>query len=82
LNTTFTIDAATFTDAGGNMDISSNIIPGLCVLPGEYVAASWAHVVGAGTMQPLNMNWNFRQVGNVNEAEPAATTIVYSDVFG
>ena len=71
LNTPFVIDAASFTDAGGDIDISSTIIPGRCVLPDEYLAASWVHVVGAGTMQPLNMNWNFFPVGQA-EPEPVA----------
>lgn len=83
LNTTFTISAATFTDAGGNIDISSNIIPGLCVLDNEYLACSWVHVVGGNTMQPLNMNWNFRPVGG-GEPEPAPTYTLgqYAQVFG
>lgn len=81
LNTTFTVSAATFTDAGGNIDISSSIVPGLCVLDNEYLACSWVHVVGGNTLQPLNMNWNFRPVGGA-EPEPPATTIVYTDVFG
>lgn len=71
LNSTFTITPANFTDAGGNIDISSAILPNRCVLPGEYLACSWVHVVGAGTMQPLNMNWNLRPV-NANEPEPVA----------
>lgn len=71
LNSTFTITAANFTDAGGNIDISSTILPNRCVLPGEYLACSWVHVVGAGTMQPLNMNWNLRPA-NVSEPEPTA----------
>lgn len=81
LNTTFTISAATFTDPGGNIDISSTIIPGLCVLEDEYLACSWVHVVGGNTLQPLNMNWNFRPASG-NEPEPPATTTVYADVFG
>ena len=83
LNNTFTITAANFTDPGGDIDISGNIIPGLCVLPGEYLAASWVHVVGGNTMQPLNMNWNFAQVGAAEE-EPAPTYTLaqYAMVFG
>lgn len=81
LNNAYTITPATFTDPGGNIDISSTIIPGLCVLDGEYLACSWVHA-GGPVMQPLNMNWNFRPVGAVNEPEPLPTTVLYADVFG
>lgn len=80
LNSTFVINTTTFTDAGGNIDISSTILPGLCVLPGEYVACSWVQA-GPQTMQPLNMNWNFRPVAGEAE-EPPATTTDPVDVFG
>jgi hypothetical protein len=70
LNNAFTINPASFTDAGGNMDISSTIRPNLCVFPGEYLACSWVHA-GPIVMQPLNMNWNFRPV-SANEPEPVA----------
>ena len=43
LNNTFTINTASFTDAGGDIDISSSIRSGLFVLPDEYLAASWVH---------------------------------------
>lgn len=82
LNTTFTIDATTFTDPGGNIDISNTIIQGRSVLDGEYLACSWVHVVGGGTMQPLNMNWNFRPLGDLVVPEPVATTTTFADVFG
>jgi len=83
LNTTVTISAANFPDPGGNIDISGSIIPGRCLLPNEYVACSWVHTVGGNTMQPLNMNWNFAQVG-VAEPEPTPTFSLaqYADVFG
>ena len=80
LNTTFTISAGTFTGSGNNVDISSSILPNLCVLEDEYLACSWVHV-GAAVLQPLNMNWNFTPAGT-NEPEPPATTTVYADVFG
>lgn len=80
LNNTYTISAAVFTDPGGNIDISSTIIPGLCVLDGEYLACSWVHA-GPFVMQPLNMNWNFKPVG-LGESEPAPTTVLHADVFG
>lgn len=80
LNSTFTISAGTFTGAGNNVDISSLILPNLCVLEGEYLACSWVHA-GAAVLQPLNMNWNFVPA-NGNEPEPPATTTVYADVFG
>lgn len=80
LNNTFTISTTTFTDPGGNIDISDTIIPNLCVLPGEYVACSWVQA-GPQVMQPLNMNWNFRVVGT-SEDEPPATTTNPVDVFG
>lgn len=80
LNTTFTIDGSTFTGSGNNVDISSSIISGLCVLQDEYLACSWVHA-GAAVLQPLNMNWNFSPVG-AGEEEPPATTTNYADVFG
>ena len=82
LNSTFTITAANFTDPGGDIDISSTITSGLCVLPGEYLAASWVHA-GVAVMQPLNMNWNFVPVGAA-EDEPLATFTLaqYAEVFG
>lgn len=79
LNTAFVINAASFTDPGGDIDISSTIIPGRCVLPDEYLACSWVHVVGAGAMQPLNMNWNFAPVGQA-EPEPLADALVWPPV--
>jgi len=75
LNSTFTITAANFPGAGVEFDFSANILANRCVLPHEYLACSWVHV-GAAVMQPLNMNWNFEQVG-VNEPEPAASTLVW-----
>lgn len=83
LNSTFVINAASFTDVGGNIDISSNIIDGLFVLQDEYLACSWVHA-GVAVMEPLNMNWNFSPLGSTFQAgaEPPATTVVYSDVFG
>jgi hypothetical protein len=80
LNSTFTVSTSTFTGAGNNVDISSSILPNLCVLDGEYLACSWVHA-GTAVLQPLNMNWNFTPVGTA-EAEPPATTTVYADVFG
>jgi len=77
LNTPYTITPANFTDAGGDIDISSTIIPNRCVLPGEYLACSWVHVVGAGTMQPLNMNWNFAVVSLPGEPEPPPDALVW-----
>lgn len=70
LNSTFTINAATFTDPGGDIDISSTIIANRCVFPGEYLACSWVHA-GVAVMQPLNMNWNFRVI-STSEPEPIA----------
>ena len=80
LNSTFTISTATFTGAGNNVDISSSILPNLCVLQDEYLACSWVHV-GAAVLQPLDMTWNFTPA-STTEAEPPATTTVYTDVFG
>jgi hypothetical protein len=82
LNNVFTVNALTFTDPGGNIDISSSIIPGRFILPGEYLACSWVHA-GVAVMQPLNMNWNLRPIGTgAVGAEPAPTTILFADVFG
>jgi len=82
LNNTFTISAATFTDPGGDMDISDTIIPGRCVLPGEYLACSWVHA-GVAVMQPLDMNWNLRPVGAAEEEpSPTFTLAQYAQVFG
>ena len=84
LNDTYTINLAAFTDAGGDIDISSTIRANLVVYPNEYLAASWVHA-GAAAMQPLNMNWNFSPILSVGVSlwtEPAPDTIVYSDVFG
>jgi hypothetical protein len=73
LNATFTISAANFPGAGVELDFSANILPNLCVLPNEYLACSWVHA-GVAVMQPLNMNWNFEQVGT-GEPEPPPTTL-------
>ena len=82
LNDVFTVNSATFTDAGGDIDISSAIRANRFVFPGEYLAASWVHS-GPQQLQPLNMNWNFTPISlSANEPEPPADTIVYSDVFG
>ena len=83
LNTVFTINQANFTDAGGDMDISSNILPNRFVLPNEYLAASWVHS-GPQQMQPLNMNWNFAPHELKAPGNPilAPDTILHSDVFG
>jgi hypothetical protein len=85
LNNTYTINAATFTDAGGNIDISSTIIPGRILLEGEYIACSWQHTLGGNTMQPLNVNWNFTPVSDFSdEEEPDATWLVgdHAEIFG
>lgn len=83
LNSTFTISLATFTGAGNNVDISSLIIPDRCILENEYLACSWVHA-GPSVLEPLNMNWNFAPLGSVFQTgpEPAATTVVFADVFG
>jgi hypothetical protein len=80
LNSTYTIDASTYTGPGNSVDISSTILPDRCVLSNEYLACSWVHA-GAAVMQPLNVDWNFAPA-NGNEPEPPATTTVYADVFG
>lgn len=83
LNSTFTISLATFTGPGDNVDISSSILPGLCILQDEYLACSWVHA-GPSAMEPLNMNWNFSPLGQGFDVgpEPPATTVVFADVFG
>lgn len=80
LNSTYTISTGTFTGAGNEVDISSTILPNLCVLEDEYLAMSWVHA-GAATLQPLNVNWTFEPADS-NEPEPPATTTNYADVFG
>lgn len=84
LNDVFTVNTASFTDAGGDIDISSFIRQGLCVYPGEYLAASWVHS-GPQQLQPLNMNWNFSTIIDFSLSEfpePPADTTVFADVFG
>jgi len=82
LNDTVTINQANFADAGNEFDFSNTIREDLCVFPGEYLACSWVHVVGAGVMQPLNMNWSFTTLGASEPYEPPATTTNYANVFG
>jgi len=81
LNDVFTINAASFPGAGVELDFSDRIRPGLCVLPGEYLACSWVHS-GPQQMQPLNMNWSFVPAGVSSETEPPPTTTNDADVLG
>lgn len=76
LNDAYTVTTANFPGAGDAFDFSFTIRPNLCVLTGESLACSWVHVVGAGTMQPFNMNWSFTPVYG-NEPEPAVSTLVW-----
>lgn len=84
LNDVFTITAANFPGAGVELDFSDDIRANRPVFQGEYLACSWVHT-GPQVMQPLNMNWNFRPIGDaglLDYVEPPADTVLFADVFG